>query len=205
MSENQKKEKAKKFHASSLHILVAAFLFAMAGLVLSFVDVWAKLEAKKEETAQTNVFETFELKTMDGGTLSAKDLKSTKIIAVNIWGTDCPPCIKELPALEKLNNTYDDSEFRLIGIPVDVTRHGTEIIDDRLEEAKRILSASEVTFPNIIADESMDTFIHSVIAGTPTTFFLDSNGKIIKTVTGGRSYETWKDITEELLKERTQQ
>jgi hypothetical protein len=51
----------------------------------------------------------------------------------------------------------------------------------------------------------MDTFIHSVIAGTPTTFFLDSNGKIIKTVTGGRSYETWKDITEELLKERTQQ
>ena len=142
------------------------------------------------------------METIDGGQLSAADLRGRKLVAVNIWGTDCPPCLAELPALESLSKEYDPNEFYIIGIPMDVTAHGEKIVESRLAEARRITEAAGIQFPNLIADPGMDTFIRSVIAGTPTTLFLDSEGCIIHTVTGNRSHDTMKEIIDSLLKER---
>ena len=97
--------------------------------------------------------------------------------------------------------SYAKREYLLIGIPLYVTDKGEKIIDERLSEAKRIIKDSGVTFSNIIPDKKMDTFIHSMIAGTPTTFFTDSEGKILKVVTGSRKMEYYKEVTDELLKE----
>lgn len=201
---NQKPEKKiKKLHVSTLHVITAAAALAAFAVVITFCFAWGGYQARKEAEAETDIFQIFNLNTLDGGTLSGKDLRSSSLVAVNIWGTDCPPCIAELPDLEELNNSYDDSEFRIIGIPVDVTAGGKVIIDERVEEAKRILEASGVTYPNLIPDEKMDTFISSAIIGTPTTFFIDSEGNVLKTVTGGRYLEFWKETTDSLLKERS--
>ena len=126
------------------------------------------------------------------------------MVAVNVWGTDCPPCIQELPALEELNNSYDDSVFRIIGTPIDVSVHGETIVEERLEEAKRILDATGVTFLNFVPDAKASAFFTSTMLGTPTTYFLDSEGNVLKTVTGNRTFGTWSEIVKSLLEEEKQ-
>ena len=197
----KKKKEKKPLHISTMRALGLAFLLSITALVFTFDIEWGKNEKKLQDQADTEVFKTFDLATLDGGRLSAKDLSSTKISGFNVWGTDCPPCINEFPELEELNNTYDDSDFILIGIPVDVTNHGEGVLEDRREEAKRLLEASGCSFTNIICDKAMDSFLYANIAGTPTTYFVDSEGNILKVVTGARDYETYKTIVDELLEE----
>ncbi len=121
-------------------MLFASLLLAIAGIVFTFCITWGMNQERLDATASTDVFQKFSLNTLDGKKISAKDTASSRYIAYNIWGTDCPPCIQELPDLEELNNSYDPADFRVIGIPLDVTNHGEEIIDVRLEEAKKELS-----------------------------------------------------------------
>lgn len=201
MEKEKTVKKKKTLHVSTVRALFLAFVLSISAIVFTYCTCFGKNEAKIEAEAETDVFEHYELNTLEGGSLAAKDLSAVSIIAYNVWGTDCPPCIAEFPDLEELSKSYAESEFRLIGIPLDVTDKGEKIIDERLKEAKRIIKDSGVTFSNIVPDKKMDTFIHSMIAGTPTTFFTDSEGKILKVVTGSRKMEYYKEVTDELLKE----
>ena len=201
MEKEKTVKKKKTLHVSTVRALFLAFVLSISAIVFTYCTCFGKNEAKIEAEAETDVFVNYELNTMEGGSLAAKDLSAVSIIAYNVWGTDCPPCIAEFPDLEELSKSYAESEFRLIGIPLDVTDKGEKIIDERLSEAKRIIKDSGVTFSNIIPDKKMDTFIHSMIAGTPTTFFTDSEGKILKVVTGSRKMEYYKEVTDKILKE----
>src|SRR5690606_14395552 len=44
------------------------------------------------------------------GTNTPYDLKDAKgnVILINFWATWCPPCIAEMPSLQKLYNDYND-------------------------------------------------------------------------------------------------
>ena len=104
-----------------------------------------------------------------------------------------------MPDLEKLNNEFDDSEFRFIGIVDDVTDKDGTIKPAELETAKQIVEERGATFPMLILDKDAYAFIKSSITATPTTMFVDSNGNIIDTVVGGQTYEAWKDKVNEVL------
>ena len=198
---SEKKKEKKPLHISTIHALALALVLSVTALVFCYDIEWGINEDKLQAEADTDVFKTFDLETLEGGRLSAKDLSATKISGFNVWGTDCPPCISEFPDLEELNNAYADSDFLLIGLPVDVTNHGEGVIEDRLKEAKRLLDASGCTFSNIICDKDMDTFLYATIAGTPTTYFVDGQGNILKVITGARDFETYKSIVDDLLDE----
>lgn len=204
MSQQPEKKKSKLLHATTFHVLAAALVLSLSGIVMTFCISWAQNQEHIEAEAETDIFKTFELQTLDGKPFTAQDLRSSSLVAVNVWGTDCPPCIQELPALEELNNSYDDSVFRIIGTPIDVSVHGETIVEERLEEAKRILDATGVTFLNFVPDAKASAFFTSTMLGTPTTYFLDSEGNILKTVTGNRTFGTWSEIVKSLLEEEKQ-
>jgi len=42
-----------------------------------------------------------------------------KLFVVNLWATWCAPCVKELPAFEKVAGEYDQSKVRFIMISLD--------------------------------------------------------------------------------------
>ena len=46
----------------------------------------------------------FELTLVDGGKISLADLKG-QVVLLNFWATWCVPCRKEMPALDKLQET----------------------------------------------------------------------------------------------------
>ena len=97
----------------------------------------------------------------------------------------CPPCIAELPELQKLYETYADRGFNLIGV------YSTE------EGTASVLDEAGIGYPVLRYTEAFDVFQTGYV---PTTVFLDAFGKQIgETVVGARSYEQWEEIVKELL------
>lgn len=122
--------------------------------------------------------------------------KENKVTMVNVWATFCPPCREELPDIAKLGKEMKEKGVAVLGIVGD-TEEGT---DENLEEAKKLLRDAEAEYVNLVGSEDMNTIIE-YIAGYPTTFFVNSEGKIIGAAfVGGQSEETFKKAIEALLK-----
>ena len=55
---------------------------------------------------------------VDGKTIDFSQFKG-KIIMVNMWATWCPPCVRELPAIERLATKFKAEDFVLLPISID--------------------------------------------------------------------------------------
>jgi len=58
--------------------------------------------------------------TVDGQALTLEQLHG-KVVLVNIWFTACPPCIKEMPSLDRLQTLRGGDDFQVVTISVDRT------------------------------------------------------------------------------------
>ena len=104
MSKEKNKKKSRIFDI---------ILFGVAALIIFTpvgkpVKLWAsKLmslmapSVKKEENRE--VLNSYEWKLMDyeGNTYNMEEAKG-KVVFVNLWATWCPPCIAEMPSIQKL-------------------------------------------------------------------------------------------------------
>src|SRR5471030_2436347 len=45
--------------------------------------------------------------------------KSDTTYVINFWATWCAPCVKELPAFEKLNENYKDKKVKVLLVSMD--------------------------------------------------------------------------------------
>jgi cytochrome c biogenesis protein CcmG/thiol:disulfide interchange protein DsbE len=57
------------------------------------------------------------LKTVDGRLLPAPD--SGEIVVYNFWFVACPPCVAEIPVLNRVAAAYKDAHVRFVGITWD--------------------------------------------------------------------------------------
>ena len=62
--------------------------------------------------------EDFALPALDGGTFRLAEQRG-KIVLVNFWATWCPPCLEEMPAMERLWRKHKDAGFVLVAVSVD--------------------------------------------------------------------------------------
>lgn len=60
----------------------------------------------------------FKLQTLDGKTLSPKELKG-KVVLLDFWATWCPPCREEVPHMVKINEEYGSKGLQIIGVSLD--------------------------------------------------------------------------------------
>lgn len=139
----------------------------------------------------------FKLKDLDGKEIDSKELfKDNKITMVNIWATFCGPCINEMPDLQALFEEVKESGGSVIGIIGDTPDEDNEIA------AKKIIETKGVKFVNLVPDDKFKKEVISSIAGYPTSFFVDSEGKIVgEVVTGSRSKEDYKEILNKAIED----
>lgn len=103
------------------------------------------------------------LETMDGKTITSKDLKG-KIVMINFWSTTCGPCIIEMPELNRLQEDYKDKVVFLAPLP------------ENTSKATKLIAKHPFQF--IIAPNSSDLFEQLGIDGYPKNFFVDREGII---------------------------
>ena len=144
------------------------------------------------------------LETLDGTHFTSENLKDARITIFNVWGTNCPPCIRELPYLQELNDTYAPGEIQVVGLLSDSVDASGTVVPAHLDDARKYMADSGATYPTLILDQATYAFVTTNIVGTPTTFFVNSDGEVVRTVTGGNSYSSWKSYTDEELAKLSQ-
>ena len=129
----------------------------------------------------------FDLETLDGKKIKVADkLIKKKLILINFWATWCPPCIKEIPDLIKLNKKFD-KEIDIIFVSVDA--NPTKVIPPFLKKNKL------EDFQTYI-DKKLNLTKQLGVKVMPTTLIINEGPYELSRVVG---YIDW--LNEELLRE----
>ncbi|MCG3209110.1 MAG: Thiol-disulfide oxidoreductase ResA [Anaerolineae bacterium] len=113
-----------------------------------------------------NAAPDFSLPLLNGGTLALNELRGKPAI-INFWATWCPPCRRELPALQAAYETYGD---RIGFVAVDVK--------EQPEQVAGFVNELGITFPIVLDGDGAVSGVAYKVRGIPTTVFVDANGVI---------------------------
>lgn len=100
-----------------------------------------------------------------------------KVVFLNFWATWCGPCLKEMPDIQKLYDDYGDKVDFLL-----VTQEETAKVDVFLQK-------KEYTLP-IYFTETQDIPEEIASKSMPTTYIIDTSGKIVLAETGAKDWNS---------------
>jgi thiol-disulfide isomerase/thioredoxin len=119
-------------------------------------------EVKLEFTLPTPAGDPVDLRKFDGS-----------IRVVDFWATWCPPCREEIPHLNELHRKYKGQGVNIVGISVD--------------ENPKVLAAFDrdvhIEYASLMTSKQAEEAFGGV-AGLPSTFVLDRQGRIYKSYVG---------------------
>lgn len=141
---------------------------------------------------------TFEATTTEGETVTSDCFADSKLTMINVWGTYCNPCLKEMPDLGEIAASYDKADFQLMGIICDVPE-GSE--QANIDNAKDLIEKTGADYPHLLLSESLYTNLVGGTDAVPTTFFVNSKGEVLGYVVGANAKDTWVELIEQLLAE----
>lgn len=97
-------------------------------------------------------------------------------VIINFWASWCTPCVKEMPALQKI---YDDySPEKLVVLGVNMTQQ------DSVIQIEQFISKQRIVFPVLLDSQGTVGQLYHVRA-LPTTFFVGKDGQIVDVIIGG--------------------
>ena len=152
--------------------------------------------------AGRNTFKGMEAVDIQGNTVTDEVFKNTELTMVNIWGTFCGPCLKEMPDLAELADEYD-GRMQIIGMVIDVGyKDGKVIPENAAETMAQIIEQTGADYLHLLTTESLSELYLSKANTVPETLFVDSTGAILgKSYIGSKDKAEWKAVIEEKLKE----
>jgi thiol-disulfide isomerase/thioredoxin len=110
----------------------------------------------------------FKLADLDGKSITLADAHG-KVVLLNFWATWCGPCRAEIPDLIELQTKYKD-QLQIIGLTVD---------DDDADVVKKVVEASGINYQVALASPEI-RLKYGGIAALPTSFVLDSEGRVVQ-------------------------
>ncbi|MFV0269993.1 MAG: TlpA family protein disulfide reductase [Draconibacterium sp.] len=137
----------------------------------------AKKELNKANSLIGKKFPLTTVKTIKGNNLTIQDLQG-KPTLVNLWFTNCKPCLEEIPVLNKIRDIYKD-QFNFVAITF-----------DKKEKVEKLLQKTPYNFIHIADSKSLTKKLG--IKSYPTNIILDKNG-VVKSIEDGIPYETGAD------------
>lgn len=92
-----------------------------------------------------------------------------KWVLVNFWATWCPPCIEEMPELERFHKAHKDSDAVVVGVNME---------DIELAELKEFVENMFISYPILLAPPDGTTVLGRIPA-LPTSLLISPQGKLI--------------------------
>ena len=159
----------------------------------SFLNTMTLSEPQKLKELQAGDVISFDAAYLDGTPITGAELfKDHDVTMINLWATWCGPCKRELPELAKLGDELQGKNCQIIGICLDAAEDG------KAQEAQAILDQAGVRYANLIAPANfVDVF---PVGSIPTSFFVDSEGRILVPSVVGAYVEQYPVSIDEALK-----
>ena len=124
-----------------------------------------------------NIAPDFELETLFGEVVKLSDYRGQRVL-LNFWATWCAPCRAEMPDMQKFHENKD-----VVILAVNLTD-----TESKASNVPRFVDDFELTFP-ILLDEDVKVSGLYQIQPIPTSFLIDSTGRIHNVAYGALNYD----------------
>ena len=138
----------------------------------------ALISPSVESKGQLTALKSYNWKLMDetGHVFNFEQIKG-KVVLINFWATWCPPCIAEMPGLQKLYNDYHNGIVFLF------------VTTDRYEVVDEFLKKNAYTFKVYRPLNGEGPF---EVPSIPRTFLIDRKGNIVIDESGAANWNSDK-------------
>jgi peroxiredoxin len=124
----------------------------------------------------------FSLVDRQGKTWTLSELKG-QVIFINFWATWCPPCLQELPSMQKLYTILPPDKFKMLAI----------LNKDETALADLVARQRGITIP-ILDDSQNIVGPNYSLTGLPETFIINKEGKLVEKFIGPVQWDAPKYI-----------
>jgi len=101
-----------------------------------------------------------------------------KVVLLNFWATWCPPCQKEMPSMERLNDFLDGKDFVMLGVDV----------DEETGKVQKFIKDKGYTFP-IFLDQNNEVYPYYGTGSIPTSYIIDKQGHVAARIIGSIEWD----------------
>lgn len=138
------------------------------------------LPAKDESPAVLPPAEQASFKDGEGKIINLSELKG-KVVFINFWATWCPPCIAEMPSINKLYHQFKEDK-NVLFLMVD--------LDDNYAQSSAFMKKNGYDLPVYTPASEIPSAYFS--GSLPATAILDKNGQLSFHHVGGADYSNPK-------------
>jgi peroxiredoxin len=121
----------------------------------------------------------FTLPGLDGNMVKLVDYKG-KVVLLNIWATWCPPCVQEMPSMEKLYQELKDEDFQILAVSIDVSAGNV---------VAPFMKKHKLSFPALTDTQGTLKSLYRT-TGVPESFIIEKDGIIAEKIIGPRDWAT---------------
>lgn len=137
----------------------------------------------------------FTLPTPTGNYLSLADIlqssksssksKRGRATLINFWYVNCHACLSEFPHLQQLYSKLKAEGFTIVAIDY----------NDPAASVRRFMAQNKYTFPVVVGQvKPSSVFNKYKVEAFPTTYLLDTNGKVVKAFVGFDEKQGLRDL-----------
>ncbi len=123
----------------------------------------------------------FSLPDLEGKIVRLSDLRG-KVLVLNFWATWCPPCVEEMPSLEKLHRHFQGRPFEVVAVSVDA---------EGVEKVREFVKKGKLTF-RVLHDRKKTTEHPFGVRGLPISYVLDAKGRMMAGAIGAKDWASKK-------------
>ena len=148
----------------------------LAGLALGLGLTTGAYAAGFESRAATPA-PALKARDMSGASKTLADYRG-KVVVLNFWASWCPPCLREMPSMERLR-------VKMKGQPLEIVALASA---EGPDDVKAFLSKMQLGFPILLDADGSNTQRWKVFA-LPTSFLLDRQGRVRYVLTGPTEWD----------------
>jgi len=168
----------KKFNLKAAILVSLAVVIAL--VLVSLLQNDSALESVKLTPTVTGIpAPEFTFPDINGRNISLSDYKG-KVVLLNIWATWCPPCVYEMPSMQKLYNEFNGKNFKILAVSIDAA--GVDVVAPFMKKHK-------LSFPALMDPKGTIKTMYGV-TGVPESYIVDKQGILIGKVIGARDWSS---------------
>ncbi|HWP48641.1 MAG TPA: TlpA disulfide reductase family protein [Candidatus Limnocylindrales bacterium] len=164
-----------------LILVISPILLVLTVFALAFIqrDKSSKTLQKPEPLKIGSLAPDFTFPDLNDSERKLSDYRG-KVVFINIWATWCPPCIYEMPSMQRLYDQLKGEDFEILAISIDAL--GKQVVEPFIQKY-------HLTFPVLLDPTGKIKKLYAT-TGVPESFIVDKNGILVLKVIGPQEWDS---------------